>query len=119
MQINITGHHLDITDSIRSSVHSKLEKLQQQFPDVSSLQVILTLEKHSQIAEVITHYLGQDVTAKAKADDLYQAINDVTAKIIGLLKKQKEKVKAHPNQKPQRAEETITDADDDDDEIND
>ncbi len=109
MQINITGHHLDITDSIRQSVHQKLKKLQQQFPDIASIQVILTVEKHEQNAEAITHFLGQDITAKAKADDLYQAIGEVANKITSLLKRQKEKVKAHGHQKPQLAEDSVID----------
>lgn len=109
MQINITGHHLDITDSIRKSVHQKLKKLQQQFPDIASIQVILTVEKHEQNAEVITHFLGQDITAKAKSDDLYQAIGEVASKITSLLKRQKEKVKAHSHQKPQPVEEPSID----------
>lgn len=113
MQINITGHHLDITDSIRESVHQKLEKLQQQFPDIALVQVILTVEKHEQNAEVITHFLGQDITAKAKSDDLYQAIGEVASKLTGLLKRHKEKVKDHGHEKPQPIEELVADAPED------
>lgn len=104
MQINITGHHLDITESIREAVNNKLEKLQQLFPDIAALNVILTVEKHSQIAEVTTHYLGIDATAKATADDLYQAIAEMTNKMTRLLRRHKEKVKSHSHEKPQQNE---------------
>ncbi len=106
MQINITGHHVDITDGIREAVHSKLQKLQQHFPDIAPLNVIVTVEKHEQIAEITTHFLGQDVTAKAKASDLYQAISDVANKLSSLMKRQKEKVKSHTHEKPQQIEES-------------
>jgi putative sigma-54 modulation protein len=107
MQIIINGHHLDITDSIREAVNGKLKKLQQHFPDIALLNVILTVEKHQQIAEVTTHFLGQDFTAKASAEDLYQAIGDMANKLGQLLKRQKDKVKSHSHDKPQAQTETI------------
>jgi putative sigma-54 modulation protein len=105
MQINITGHHVDITDAIREAVNTKMKKIQQQFPDATSFNVIATVEKHEQVAEVSTHYLGQDVSAKAKADDLYQAINEMANKLTSLMKRQKEKVKSHSHEKLQQVEE--------------
>jgi putative sigma-54 modulation protein len=109
MQINITGHHLDITESIRKSVNNKLGKLQQHFPNLSSLNVILTVEKNQQIAEVSTHFLGQDFTAKASADDLYKAIADMATKLTSVMQKKKEKVKSHSHQRPEQLEETTAD----------
>ena len=106
MQINITGHHVEITDAIREAVNAKMEKIQQQFPDVASIHFIATVEKHEQIAEASTHYLGQDVSAKARAGDLYQAINEMTSKLTSLMKRQKEKVKSHPHEKLLQVEET-------------
>jgi putative sigma-54 modulation protein len=107
MQITINGHHLDITDSIRAAVNGKLTKLHQQFPDIASLNVILTVEKHQQIAEVTTHFLGLDFTAKASAEDLYQAITEMANKLGQLLKRQKEKVKSYSHEKPQPETEII------------
>lgn len=104
MTITITGHHVEVTDAIREAVNSKLAKLNKHFPDISNLQVILTVEKHAQSAEVITHYLGQDFAAKAKNTDMYQAIAEVTQKLNGVLLKQKEKVKAHGHDKPELQE---------------
>ena len=36
MQINLTGHHVDLTDSLRDYVESKLEKLERHFDQVAS-----------------------------------------------------------------------------------
>ena len=102
MQIDITGHHVDITDGIREAVHSKLHKLPQYFPDIAPLHIILTVEKHEQSAEITTHFLGQDINARASAADLYQAIGDVANKLTNLMKRQKEKIKSHCHDKPQR-----------------
>ena len=49
MQINITGHHVEVTDAIRDVVSTKLEKLHQHFPDVASLNVILTVENTNKL----------------------------------------------------------------------
>lgn len=100
MQINITGHHVDITDSIREAVKNKFNKLEKHFPNLTSLHVILTVEKHQQIAEVTTHFLGQDFAAKAASTDLYQAIGEMTAKLTSVMQRKKEKVKSHSHQKP-------------------
>jgi putative sigma-54 modulation protein len=107
MQITITGHHVEITDGIREAVNNKLGKLQNSFPDLASMAVIVTVEKNQQNAEVSTHYLGQDITAKASAADLYQAIAEISSKLTRLMKRQKEKVKSHSHDKPQQAEEVL------------
>lgn len=107
MQINITGHHVEITDGIREAINIKQEKLEQHFPDLSSLNIILTVEKHQQIAEVSTHFLGQDFSAKASNDDLYQSINEMTTKLTSLLQRHKEKVKSHSHEKLQPQEEPL------------
>ena len=110
MKINITGHHVEVTDAIRNVVNSKFDKLNHHFPDVSALNVILTVEKHEQIAEVSTHFLGQDFSATAKHEDMYQSIADMTNKLTTLMQRQKEKVKSHSHQKPQSVEEDMSDA---------
>jgi putative sigma-54 modulation protein len=104
MQINITGHHVEITDAIRDAVNARLKKLHQHFPDMTSLTVVLTVEKHEQTAEVTTHFLGQDFNAKAKADDMYQSIAEMATKLSSLLQRQKEKVKSHAHPRPQQIE---------------
>jgi len=51
MQISLTGHHIDITDSLRNCVESKFERLERHFDHVSNVHVILTVEKLRQKAE--------------------------------------------------------------------
>ena len=111
MKISITGHHVEISDAIRDAINTKMELIQQKFPDVTSIHVTATVEKHEQIAEASTHYLGQDISAKAKAGDLYQAIIEMTSKLNSLMTRQKEKVKSHPHEKLLQVEETETEQD--------
>ena len=113
MRMNITGHHLDITDSIRAAINNKFEKLQQHFPDITSSNIILTVEKNEQIAEVTTHFLGQDFSAKATAEDLYQAITEMSNKLHTLMQRKKDKVKSHSHTKQtQPTDDTLDNAED-------
>ena len=52
MQINLTGHHIDITESLRGYVESKFERLARHFDHVLNVHVILSVEKLRQKAEV-------------------------------------------------------------------
>ena len=44
MQINLTGHHVDITDSLRNYVNEKFERLERHFDQVTDVHVILSVE---------------------------------------------------------------------------
>jgi putative sigma-54 modulation protein len=104
MQINITGHHVEITDGIREAVKQKFAKLDKHFPDIQTIDIIVTVEKNNQTAEANTHFLGKDFTAKADSDDLYKSIAEMSSKLSTLLQRQKEQIKAHPHLKPEVAE---------------
>lgn len=95
MKIQITGHHIEITEAIENSVNSNLKKLLKHYPTIESISVILTVEKHEQVAEGIVHCWGQEHVAKSKNVDLYQSIAELRDKLESLLEKRKSTVKAH------------------------
>lgn len=99
MQITITGQHVDITEGLNQAVNSKLEKIASHYPDLSSVTVLLKVEKHEQIAEAKVHFCKQDIVAKASTDDLYQSIADMTRKLDNLLQKRKTAVRSHSHDK--------------------
>ena len=99
MQITISGHHIDITEGLEKAVGEKLTKLASHHPDLVSLKVSLTVEKHEHIAEITTHYLGKELAAKAKSGDLYLSITNVGEKLETLLRKRKNTVKSHSHDK--------------------
>ena len=51
MQINLTGHHVEITDALRNYVDSKFLKLERHFDHINNVHVILNVEKLNQKAE--------------------------------------------------------------------
>ena len=95
MQINLTGRHLDITDAIRSYVQNKFERLERHFDHVTSVHVILSVEKLRQKAEASMHVSGADVFADSEHEDMYAAIDTLVDKLDRQVLKHKEKMKTH------------------------
>ena len=95
MQINLTGHHVEITDSLRNYVNEKMEKLERHFDKVSNTHVILSVENVRHTAEATVHMSGNDIFAEATETDMYAAIDALVDKLDRQVKKYKEKIKNH------------------------
>lgn len=96
MQLTVSGHHLDITNSIHDYVSTKLSKLQRHHDRITSTNVILTIEnKTTQKAEATLHVAGGDLFANASSEDLYAAIDLLADKLDRQLIKHKEKHRHH------------------------
>ena len=81
MNLNVSGHHLEVTPAIRSYVRSKLERVMRHFDHVIDAHVILTVDKLRQKAEVTLHVSGKDLHCKCEQDDLYAAIDLLADKL--------------------------------------
>ncbi len=95
MQINLTGHHVDITDSLRNYVDTKFSKLERHFDHISNVHVILNVEKLNQKAEATMHLSGAEVFASSEDSDMYAAIDSMIDKLDRQVIKHKEKLKRH------------------------
>lgn len=95
MQINLTGHHVDITDSLRNYVDTKFSKLERHFDHISNVHVILNVEKLNQKAEATVHLSGAEVFASSENEDMYAAIDSMVDKLDRQVIKHKEKMKRH------------------------
>lgn len=91
MQINISGHHLDVTDALRDYVNEKFDRLERHFDHITSIQVILSPEPKTHKAESKIHLAGGEVFATAEAGDMYAAIDMLTDKLDRQILKHKEK----------------------------
>ena len=95
MQINISGHHLEITKSLRDYVTNKLERLERHFDQVTTIDVILSVEKLVQKAEATVPVNGNNLFANAESEDMYAAIDALVDKLDRQIKRRKEKVTDH------------------------
>ncbi|WP_461480570.1 ribosome hibernation-promoting factor, HPF/YfiA family [Porticoccus sp.] len=91
MQMNISGHHLDITDAIKDYVTSKLSKLERHNDRITTTNVILSVDKLIQKAEATVHVSGGEFFADSENEDMYAAIDILVDKLDRQLIKHKEK----------------------------
>jgi putative sigma-54 modulation protein len=95
MQLNVSGHHVEVTDPLREYVESKFERLQRHFDQITNTQVTLIVEKLVQKAEATVHISGADIFAHAESADMYAAIDALADKLDRQLIKHKEKTRGH------------------------
>ena len=70
MQLNISGHHVELTPALKDYVNTKFEKLERHFDHISNCQVTLEVEKVRQMAEATLHVIGGEIHAKAENEDV-------------------------------------------------
>jgi len=95
MQVSVTGHHVEVTDSLRNHVEEKISKLKRHFDNVTDVHVILTVEKLEQKAEATVQISGAKLFAEDTKEDMYQAIDSMVDKLDRQIIKHKEKTGSH------------------------
>ena len=95
MNLNITGRHVEVTPAIRDYVTTKLDRVIRHFDNVTSVAVILSVEKLKQKAEVTLHVRGKDIFVESDDADLYAAIDSMTDKLDRQVQKYKQKMAEH------------------------
>jgi putative sigma-54 modulation protein len=95
MNLQISGHHLEITPAIHAYVTEKLERVTRHFDNVIDVNVILSVDKLKQKAEVTVHLSGKDVFVESIDEDLYAAIDSLADKLDRQIQKHKQKVQDH------------------------
>jgi putative sigma-54 modulation protein len=101
MNLNITGHHVEVTPALRDYVTGKVDKVIRHFDHVTSVHVILTVEKLVQKAEITLHVKGKDIFADSSDADLYAAIDMLIDKLDRQVLKYKDKNRDHNHERPQ------------------
>jgi putative sigma-54 modulation protein len=91
MQVNLSGHHVEITPALRSYVEKKLARILRHADRVIEVHCTLTVEKLRQQAEATIRLAGTTVHAAAVHDDMYAAIDLLTDKLDEQVRRHKEK----------------------------
>jgi len=92
MQINISGHHVEVTEPLREYISDKLGRLKRHTDDIVSIQATLSVEKTRQIAEATIRVKGADLFANAESENMYAAIDMLADKLDRQVIKHKEKI---------------------------
>jgi len=95
MQLILTGHHVEITASLRAYVEKRLERVRRHFDDVIDVNFVMSVEKLQHKAEATVHVRGGNIHADAIDTDMYAAIDALVDKLDRSVLKHKEKQRDH------------------------
>jgi putative sigma-54 modulation protein len=89
--IQLTGHGVEITQTLHDFIDKKFEHLQKHSSRITTIHVFCNVNKLTQAAEATVHIPGHEIFAKAESDDMYKAIDLLIDKLVRQLDKHKEK----------------------------
>lgn len=99
MNLQLSGHHLEVTPAIRSYVIDKLNRISRHFDHVIDVNVILSVNKLDHKVEATVHVRGKDIHVECVDNYMYAAIDGLADKLDRQILKHKEKiVDHHPQQ---------------------
>lgn len=91
MNVQLTGHHVEVTPAIREHLVAKLERVKHHFDHAVEVKAIFSVEKHIQKASLRLLSDGQDFHAEDSQEDLYTAIDFAVDKLDKQVIKHKKK----------------------------
>lgn len=95
MQLTISGHQIDLTDSMKNYIGEKMERIERHFDHLNSIDVVLHVEKIHHKAEATVNAKGVTLHAHADSENMYATIDELTDKLDSQVRKHKEKITDH------------------------
>ena len=95
MQIQITGHNIEVTPALRELTEKKLKRLKSHVETITNIHITFNIDKINQVAEGQITLPGSVIHAKAKSDNMYHTIDTLIDKLMRQLDKYKEKLTGH------------------------
>lgn len=95
MQITITARNLEMTDALRQYAEDKVTRLEKFVDRIASAHVVLSIQKHRQIAEVTLRVRDLTIRGEEASGNLYSAIDLVADKIERQILRYKERIVEH------------------------
>lgn len=95
MQLTISGHQIDLTDSMKNYITEKMQRIERHFDHLNSIDVVLHVEKIHHKAEATLNAKGITMHAQADSDNMYSSIDELTNKLDTQVRKHKEKQTDH------------------------
>ncbi len=99
MNIVVEARHMEVTDSIRDYVETKVSKLPKFYDDIHSIETVLDIEAERPVVEIIvTASRKHTFVAKHRAaymEDLYACVDKCFDILAEQLRRFKDKVRDH------------------------
>jgi putative sigma-54 modulation protein len=99
MQVTVIGRHIEATEALKQYATEKVSRLEKYLP--TTIQVVITLsvvKKVHHIAEAIIKSNGLLIQASEETEEMYSAIDLLTAKLERRVRRYKEKLVEHKHQ---------------------
>lgn len=91
--ITVTGRHVEITAAINEYVIKKLHTLHTDYLRIREAKVVLDIQGHRQIAEIVLFCSGHiTIRACTELADLYAAVDETISKIARRMRKHKTRI---------------------------
>ncbi len=91
MDVEISGHHADVTESMRKHVNRRLKKIGNHFTQPTTTDVVLQKMRVSWLAEATIRGRKVVIHAKSEAQDFYAAVDALSHKLDRQVIKHKER----------------------------
>ena len=95
MRLMITGRHVVITSALRQYIETKMRRLDRYGVRLTTLQVLLGVEKFHHAAEAIGIFHGRRLQAKASTQEMYASIDQVVDRLETQIRKVKDRIVNH------------------------
>jgi putative sigma-54 modulation protein len=95
MQMQLSGHHVELTPPLRSYVEKRIGRIFRRFDRLLDVQCILSVEKLRHKAEATVRLQGTTIYADAVDEDMYAAIDAMADRLLRRVRKHKERVRDH------------------------
>lgn len=106
-KITILGRNLQVTESMKEHIVTRMKKLEEITPNVIEIKVYLEIQKNVHRAEIFYKFSHFDVITHASAGDMYGAIDIAGHRMRSKLRKWKTKIQDHHAKKLAEVEMSI------------
>ena len=95
MNLQLTGHHLEVTPALKDYVQNKLTRVSNHFDQLIDIRVVMSVEKLTQRVEATLRVPGNDMHVECEDENMYSAIDLLADKLDRQVLKYKEKLVDH------------------------
>ena len=95
MNVQLSGHHVEVTPAISAYITDKLSRVKRHFDQAIEVHATFSTDKNLQKASLRLHSKGHDFQAEHVEVDLYAAIDLVVDKLDRQVTKHKTKMQEH------------------------
>ena len=95
IQVNVTGRHVSITESMKEHVLDKLAKLERFTNRIIDVQVTMDVIKLDHIVDVVIKFDHFKISAHATSEDMYRSIDKAVTKLGRIIRKYKQRLQSH------------------------